>query len=215
MFISIPKNFLPGMKMDHLRLSDVNCGATETQTHFILPTKLKECHTTSRDTKNSVCFMNKVLEISVEHQPIITRVREVEIPFSCCYSNTGVVSSVGLHIKSKKVVLSRNGFGEFILEMKIFPDNRFIDHYESGDFPVNVPSGKLLYVDVSLDTEDLKLEILAETCFATPDPNPFKPGLKYLFIDDGYEKLVLILGFFCFLVVFFLHQMAVVSSLQV
>ena len=129
MFISIPKKFLPGIRVDHLRLSDMNCRATETQTHFILRTELKECHTTSRDTKNSFCYRNKVLKISDEHQPIITRVREVEIPFSCCYSNTGIVSSVALKVESKKIVLSKDGFGEFALEMKTFPDNRYIDNY--------------------------------------------------------------------------------------
>lgn len=189
MFISIPKKFLPGIRVDHLRLSDMNCGATETQTHFVLRTELKECHTTSRDTKNSFCYRNKVLKISDEHQPIITRVREVEIPFSCCYSNTGIVSSVALKVESKKIVLSKDGFGEFALEMKTFPDDRYIDNYKSEDFPVTVPSGKILYVEVNVDTEDLKLEILAETCFGTPDPNPIKPGLKYLFISDGYEKV--------------------------
>ncbi|XP_078354042.1 uncharacterized protein LOC144638689 isoform X1 [Oculina patagonica] len=185
MLISIPKNLLHGLDREHLRLTDVNCGATETPTHFILHTRLTECHTTSRHTKDFVCYMNKVEEIPVEHHQIITRVREVEIPFSCYYSNMGVVSAVGLEVKSKKIIFSKKGYGEFVLEMKIFPNSQFIGDYKKKDFPVYVPLRKMLFVEVSVDTEDSRLEILAEECFATPDPDPNKAGLKYTFIEDG------------------------------
>ena len=123
----------------------------------------------------------------MEHHQIITRVREVEIPFSCYYSNTGVVSAVGLEVKSKKIIFSKRGYGEFVLEMNIFPNSYFVGEYKKKDFPVQVPLRKILYVEVSVDTDDNRLEILAETCFATPDPNPNKSGLKYVFIEDGYE----------------------------
>ena len=190
MWISIPKHLLHGLDREHLRLDDVNCGAKETRTHFILHTKLTECHTVSRHTKNFVCYMNKVLEIPVAHHQIITRVREVEIPFSCYYSNMGIVSAVGLQVKSKKIIFSKKGFGRFVLEMNIYPDNRYLGHYTKKDFPVYVPLRKILFVQVSVDTEDKRLEILAVECFATPDPDPNKPGLKYTFIKDGYETFV-------------------------
>ena len=185
MWISIPKRLLPALDREHLRLSDVNCGATETRTHYILYTKLTECHTVSRHTKNFVCYMNKVEEIPVEEHQIITRVREVEIPYSCYYSNMGVVSAVGLQVKSKKIVFSKKGYGRFVLEMKIFPSASFQYEYKKKDFPVMLPLRKILYVEVSVDTEDRRLEILAEECFATPDSDPNKPGLKYTFIKDG------------------------------
>ena len=191
MYISIPKYLLHGLDREHLRLTDVNCGATETPTHFILHTKLTECHTKSRHTKDFVCYMNAVEEIPVEHHQIITRVREVEIPFSCYYSNMGVVSAVGLEVKSKKIIFSKKGYGEFVLEMKVFPNYQFIGEYKKKDFPVYVPLRKILFVEVSVDTEDSRLEILAEECFATPDPDPNKPGLKYTFIQDGYKTFAL------------------------
>ena len=191
MYISIPKYLLHGLDREHLRLSDVNCGARETPTHFILHTKLTECHTVSRHTKDFVCYMNKVEEIPLEHDQIITRVREVEIPFSCYYSNMGVVSAVGLEVKSKKIIFSKKGYGEFVLEMKIFPNNKFIGEYQRKDFPVYVPLRKLLFVEVSVDTDDSRLEILAEECFATPNPDPNNAVLKYTFIEDGYETVVL------------------------
>jgi len=68
--------------------------------------------------------MNNVLEIPVQPHQIITRVREVEIPFSCYYSNMDVVSAVDLRVKSKKIMFSKKGYGKFVLEMDIFSDNR-------------------------------------------------------------------------------------------
>ena len=190
MWISIPKYLLHGLDREHLRLADENCSATETQTHYNLHTKLTECHTESRHTKNFVSYMNKVLEVPVEHHQIITRVREVEIPFTCYYFNMGVVSAVGLQVKNKKIIFSKKGFGKFVLEMKIFPDDRFVGHYKKEDFPVYVSLRKVLFVEVSVDTQDTRLAILAEECFATPDPNPNKPGLRYTFIKNGYVRSI-------------------------
>ena len=192
MSISIPKQLLRGLDREHLRLTDLNCPATETPTHFILRTDLTECRTKSRHTKDFVIYMNKVEEIPLLPGQIITRVREVEIPFSCYYSNTGVVSAVGLEVKSKKIVFSKRGRGEFVLEMKIFLNNKFLIHYKKKDFPVQVPLRKELFVEVSVDTEDSRLEILAEECFATPDPNPHQSGLSYTFIKDRYKTFVFI-----------------------
>ena len=186
MWISIPKYILHGLDREHLRLNDLKCGAKETKTHFILHTKLTECQTLSRSTKHFVSYTNNVLEIPVAPHQIITRVREVEIPFTCYYSNAGVVSSVGLEVKSKKVIFSKKGLGKFVLEMNIFPDNRYLGHYTKKDFPVKVPLRKTLYVKIGVDIQDKRLEILGEECFATPDPNPSKPGVsKYTFIKDG------------------------------
>ena len=193
MYISIPRNLLHGLDVEHLRLSDVSCGATETSTHFTLHTSLTGCHTKSRHTEKFVSYSNKVEEIPLEEGQIITRVREVEIPFTCYYSNMGVVSAVGLEVRSKKIIFSKKGYGEFVLEMKIFPDDKFLGHYKKNDFPVEVKLRQELYVEVSVDTDDSRLEILAEECFATPDPDPNNDVLRYTFIKDGYETFVLFL----------------------
>ena len=187
MYISIPRSLLQGLDVDHIRLSDVSCGATETPTHFTLHTSLTGCNTKSKHIENFVSYSNKVEEIPLEEGQIITRVREVEIPFACFYSNVGVVSAVGLEVISKKIIFSKKGFGEFTLQMNIFRDNRFLDNYEKEDFPLEVTLRQQLFVEVSVETEDSRLEILAEECFATPDPNPNNDVLRYTFIKDGYE----------------------------
>ena len=146
---------LHDLDREHLRLNDLKCGAKKTKTHFILHTKLTECQTLSRSTKHFVSYTNNVLETPVAPQQIITRVREVEISFTCYYSNTGVVSSVGLEVKSKKIIFSNKGLGKFVLEMNIFLDNRYLGHYTKKDFPVKVPLRKTLYVKtIGVDTQD-------------------------------------------------------------
>lgn len=185
MAISIPKNLLPGIDVEHLRLSDLSCQATETRNRFILRTDLTRCHTKIRHTNNFVTYSNKVEEIPVGPNQIITRVREVEIPFSCYYSNTGVVSAIGIQVESRKIIFSKNGYGKFVLEMKIFPNPRFQNEFRKGAFPVVVSLRQILYVKVLVISDDTRLSILAENCFATPDPDPSKPGLKYTFIENG------------------------------
>lgn len=188
MTITIPKRILRGLDREHLRLLDVQCGANETETAFILHTKLTECDTVSKHTERSVNYMNKVLEIPLRENQTITRVREVEIPFSCYYSNEGVVSAVGIKVESKQIVISGRGLGQFVLEMKLFHSNSFRQQYQKSEFPLHVSLRAPLYAEVSVQTEDERLQIFAENCFATPDSDPNAPGLKYEFIQDGCIK---------------------------
>ena len=95
MTIIVPKSLLLGMDRDHLRLLDTSCKATQTSTHFSLTTPLTGCNTTSRHTSSAIVYSNAVLEIPVAVKDVVTRVREIEIKFSCFYSKYGVVSSIG------------------------------------------------------------------------------------------------------------------------
>lgn len=185
MAISIPKDVLPGIDVEHLRLSDLSCQATEDRTRFFLRTDLTRCRTKIRHTSRFVTYSNKVEEVPVGPNQTITRVREVEIPFTCFYSNTGVVSAIGIKVESKKIFISKNGNGQFVLEMKIFRNSRFRNEFRKGEFPVVVSLRQILFVKVLVSSDDTRLSILAEKCFATPDADPSAPGLKYTFIDNG------------------------------
>ena len=124
MSISIPKPILKGMDREHLRLLDPSCGATETPTHFNLKTPLTGCGTKRRHTKSAIVYTNKVLEIPLKNTDVITRVREIEIPFSCYYSNRGVATAVGLKPKSRKLVFMEKGKGNFTVVLELFHSRR-------------------------------------------------------------------------------------------
>ena len=126
-----------------------------------------------------------VLEIPVVAKDVITRVREIEIPFSCYLSKYGDVSSVGWKPSNRKLVFSDGGKGNFTLSLKMFPDNRFVSPYMKDDFPIGVVLRERLFFEVSVTSDDKQLSITADRCFATPTQDQSNP-LKYGFIKKGY-----------------------------
>ena len=89
MLITLPKTLLLGLNREHVTLRNVNCVATETNTHYTLETALTGCGTTARYRKDAV-----VLEIPVKDDAIVTGVSEIEIPFSCFYKTSGDATAV-------------------------------------------------------------------------------------------------------------------------
>lgn len=125
MSITIPKPILKGMDREHIRLLNPNCGATENATHFTLITALTKCNTTRRHTKSSIVYSNTVLEISLKQNDIITRAREIEIPFSCHYSNSRTATAIGMRPENRKLVFSEKGKGNFTILLELFYNKRF------------------------------------------------------------------------------------------
>ena len=187
MTIIIPKSLLPGIDRDHLRLVDPKCKATESRLHFFLTTPLTGCNTTRRHTPTAIVYSNTVLEIPVAAKDVVTRVREIEIQFSCFYSKSGVVSSAGWKLNSKKLVFSDGGKGNFALSLNLFRDKKFVSPYKQDDFPVAVELRKLLFFEVSVTSSDKQLSIIADRCYASPTQDQNSP-LKYEFIKNGYAR---------------------------
>ncbi|KAL9968113.1 hypothetical protein ACROYT_G026445 [Oculina patagonica] len=187
MTIIIPKSLLRGIDRKHLRLRDTTCKAKETSSHFFLTTSLTGCNTTRRHTPTAIVYSNAVLEIPVAAEDVVTRVREIEIQFSCFYSKYGVVSSVGWKPSNRKLLFSDEGKGNFTLSLKMFPDKRFVSPYTKDDFPVAVVLRKLLFFEVSVTSGDKQLSIIADRCYATPTQDQTN-SLKYEFIKKGCPK---------------------------
>ena len=125
MSITIPKPILKGMDREYIRLLDPSCRATETPTHFNLKTPLTGCNSTRRHTKSAIVYSNKVLEIPLKNTDIITRVREIEIPFSCYYSNYGVATAVGVKPENRKLVFREKGKGNFTVVLELYHSDRY------------------------------------------------------------------------------------------
>ena len=184
MTIIIPKSLLRGIDREHLRLLDTKCKADETSTHFSLTTPLTGCKTKIRHTPTAIVYSNTVLEIPVAAEDVMTRVREIEIQYSCFYSNKGVVSSVGLKPSNRELVFSDEGKGNLTLSLNMFPDKTFAIPYTKGDFPVAVELRQLLFFEVSVTSSDKQLSIIADRCYATPTQDHKNP-LNYEFISNG------------------------------
>ncbi|KAL9968085.1 hypothetical protein ACROYT_G026412 [Oculina patagonica] len=184
MTIIIPKSLLRGIDREHLRLLDTKCKAEETSAHFLLTPPLTGCNTTRRHTPTAIVYSNTVLEIPVAAEDVVTRVREIEIQFSCFYSKYGVVSSVGWKPSNRKLVFSDESKGNFTLSLNMFPDKRYVSPYTKDDFPVAVVLRKLLFFEVSVTSGDKQLSVITDQCYATPTQNQ-KSSLKYEFIRKG------------------------------
>jgi len=126
MSITLPKALLLGLNREHVTLRDVKCVATETRTHFTLKTALTCCGTTAKHRRGFVVYGNTVLEIRVADDAIITRVREIEIPFSCFYKNSGDATAVGVKPDTRKLVFDEDGKGNFTVALDMFPDKRSV-----------------------------------------------------------------------------------------
>ncbi|XP_068754317.1 ZP domain-containing protein-like [Montipora capricornis] len=184
MTIVIPKFLLRGIDREHLRLLDTRCKATETSAHFVLSTPLTGCNTTRKNTPSNIVYSNVVLEIPVVDGNVVTRVRELEIEFSCVFSRGGIAFAVGWKPNNRKLMFSDEGKGNFTMSLNMFPDKRFVRSYMKDDFPVAVRLRKLLFFEVSVTSSDKQLSIKADRCFATPSQDQNNP-LKYEFIAKG------------------------------
>lgn len=124
MTIILPRSLLRGLDREHLRLLDPRCTAEGNATHYYLSTSLTGCKTKLKKKGEYFVYSNIVLEIPLKRNQIVTRVREAEIPFFCFYSRFGVVSSVGLKPRSKKIIFSSKAFGKFTITMDLFTNPR-------------------------------------------------------------------------------------------
>ena len=125
MVIAIPKSRLRGTDREHIRALDVNCHASGNATHFFLDVPLTGCGTKSMHANSSVIYSNEALPVPPMAEDIVSHVPDFEIPFHCYYDSEGLVSGVGLMPRSKKVILSKKGFGKFTLKLDLYPDIRF------------------------------------------------------------------------------------------
>ncbi|CAH3144673.1 unnamed protein product [Porites lobata] len=168
MSITIPKTILKGMDREHIRLLKPKCGATETSSHFILRTPLTGCGTTRRHTKSAVVYSNKVLEIPLKSSDIVTRIREIEIPFSCYYSNSRTATAVGMRPENRKLVFSEIGKGNFTVVLELYHSNRYLTAYTQEDFPLQLKLRQNVNLEAKVESKDKRLSVLPDTCYATP-----------------------------------------------
>ena len=129
MSITLPKSLLLGLSRQHVSLQDKKCTATETKTHYKLTTSLTGCGTAIRHKKEAVVYSNTVLEIPVQGGAIITRLREIEIPFSCFYKNSGDAMAVGVKPDSRKLVFKEEGKGNFTVALDLFRDAKYVSWF--------------------------------------------------------------------------------------
>ena len=67
--------------------------------------------------------------------------------------------------------------------MTIFEDESYSEGYGPAEFPLSLSLNTPIYIQLAVDSPDDTLSIIADSCYATPTPNP-KDIRKYYIIED-------------------------------
>lgn len=188
MQVHIEKSLIPEFEMRDVRLLDPNCQPTksENSSHMTVTAPLIGCGTTLEHTKDSLIYRNMIKDARVT-QSIISRLQDLEIPFECAYPNQAEASLIQMNITNTKVIFlaPQDGSGMFDLDLNIYKSEDYDEEYIS--FPLAVTLQQRLYLQVSVDTPDTRLGIVADTCYATPI-NSISKKIKYDIIVDRCQK---------------------------
>jgi len=181
--VVLDKRFLMGMmRRTDLRLNDARCLPKDNGTHFLFETNLTSCGTKMMATENAFVYMNTIQERPSEG--IITRLAEVDIPFRCLYLKMGRASAIQLETRRKIIRANATDSGMFDINLGVFKDADYTRPYGDQSFPIGVMVNERVYLQLSVDSKDPRLAVMAQRCHATPDPNP-NSSLQYDLILDG------------------------------
>lgn len=184
MQIDVEQKLLNGFKSSYLRLVDRTCRAQENETHFSLIAPLMGCGTVSSHTDDAVVYSNNVEEQEIGYEGMISRMPELTIPFSCYYTKEGVTSTFGIIPRKLKVSMEGGETTtELTLEISVFRDRDYLLPFGVRDFPLKVTLNKPLFIQLSLDSPDPRLQLREEKCYATPSQNP-DDDMKYYLIRE-------------------------------
>lgn len=188
MSVHMEKKLIPGYRLIDLRLLDPNCQPikSENSSHITITTPLMGCGTTVEHTEENAIYKN-VVKDGYARNAIIGRLQVLEIPFECVYLTHAAASLVQMNVEQAKVIslTPEDGSGAFELRMEIFKSEDYAEKYFS--FPLVVTLQQRLYFQVSVDTPDTRLGIIADTCYATPI-NSLSKKEKYDIILNGCPK---------------------------
>ncbi|XP_041377499.1 CUB and zona pellucida-like domain-containing protein 1 [Gigantopelta aegis] len=151
MTISFNRGKFPGLHEQYMTLRDSTCHATGNQTHITLVSPLSGCGTTSRKVGNNTIYENVVKSQEVVVEGVISRVRELSVPFEC------VVPVVTNHFAVEAQ-------GVFDIRLELFHDEHF---NKTPEDPFYITPGESLYVQLNMET-DTRLSPFAMMCDATP-----------------------------------------------
>ena len=73
-------------------------------------------------------------------------------------------------------------FGNFTFLMDMYPTSEYEDPYDT--YPVRKNLNDKMYLEVKVVSNDSKLVLFPEKCWATPSPDP-EDGKSFNFIEGG------------------------------
>ncbi|XP_064814309.1 uncharacterized protein LOC135529563 [Oncorhynchus masou masou] len=180
--IAVSKASLPGVDMKWLRLADSSCSLTSNQTHIMGTMSLKTCGTKMEDAGDFMVFKNEINSFDAVNATI-TRRNRINIGFSCRYPKTVSISNY-YQIHSSNYMFTESNFGSFGYTFEVFKDSKFTQKVDPSAYPVKVKLMDRLYMGIQAQADLPKVQLLVESCKATPDDSA-SSSLFYDLIKDG------------------------------
>ncbi|XP_078684965.1 uncharacterized protein LOC144918273 isoform X2 [Branchiostoma floridae x Branchiostoma belcheri] len=183
MGVQIPLAGLPGINSNRVRLTDPQCRGTVDSDNLIVRTDLTDCGTTSQTTNGSdvIAFTNELIIDASEGQEVMSW------PISCNFLVADWVGFEGeglLFEIPKPSIQVEDGEHKFNFNMHVFKSEAFDSPFRTSDYPISVFPSEPLYFGLFVDTSLPGYVMFAETCFATPSPNP-QATPRYSIIENG------------------------------
>ncbi|CAB1338901.1 unnamed protein product [Coregonus sp. 'balchen'] len=183
--IVVSKAYLPEMDMKWLRLADSSCSLTSNQTHIMGTMSLNSCGTKMEDAGDFMVFKNEINSFDAVNATI-TRHNRINIVFSCRYPKTVSFSNY-YQIHSSNYMFTQSNFGSFGYTFEVFRDSKFSQKVDPSAYPVKAKLMDKLYMGIQAQSDLPKVQLLVESCKATPDDSA-SSSVFYDLIKDGCLK---------------------------
>ncbi|KAK6294110.1 hypothetical protein J4Q44_G00349400 [Coregonus suidteri] len=137
------------------------------------------------DAGDFMVFKNEINSFDAVNATI-TRHNRINIVFSCRYPKTVSFSNY-YQIHSSNYMFTQSNFGSFGYTFEVFRDSKFSQKVDPSAYPVKAKLMDKLYMGIQAQSDLPKVQLLVESCKATPDDSA-SSSVFYDLIKDGCLK---------------------------
>lgn len=174
--LQISLSVLENLHLDpaNIHLEDPSCHGSSSGDYLILRSNLKACGTTSEAHGDTIVYTNSAYGYVTG-----TKAKKLRIPMHCYIGSEGkVIASFAPR------VVDEYSSGSFNLSMVLYTNQAFSQAVNS--YPFEVDLGSPIYVEVLLNSFDNNLQLLLETCKASPYTGA-PDNASYIIVQSGCQ----------------------------
>ncbi|XP_061405475.1 CUB and zona pellucida-like domain-containing protein 1 [Lethenteron reissneri] len=163
-----------GLSSSDVHLEDPSCRGSISGQYLVLHTDLHGCGSTLETHDDNIVYSNTAYGFVAG-----TRAKKLRIPMHCYLGAEGrVIASFAPRVYDKY------SSGTFDLSIAIYTSQAFSQAVRA--YPFEVDLGAPIYAEVLLNSYDNSLQLLLETCKASPNPGT-ADSESYVIIRDGCQ----------------------------
>lgn len=176
------------LDMDKITLMDVTCTLNNlgefNATHLWMRAPLDSCMTNHSTSGDTITYMNSIIAETRASagSVLISREFQAEFPFKCSYPRSALMSVASFSPREKVIYTRTAEFGNFTFTMDMYETDQYLKPYDS--YPVEKKLNEKMFLEVKVESNDSKLVLIPEKCWATPSQDP-KDSKFFAFIDNG------------------------------